>query len=98
MRSVIVEETKCEFKAVYLWMDFKIVINYIKNGTTNFGVFIAHRINEIRNNSTVNEWHYVSIRDNITDDLTRYKGFDSLQKASRWCNGPDFLYYYIRKP
>ena len=28
----------------------------------------------------------------IADDLTRYKGFDSLQKASRWGNGPDFLY------
>ena len=24
--------------------------------------------------------------------MTRYKGFDSLQKASRWGNGPDFLY------
>ena len=28
----------------------------------------------------------------IADDLTRYKGFDSLQKASRWCNDPNFLY------
>ena len=92
MRSVIIEETKCEFKAVYLWTDSKIVINYIKNETTNFGVFIAHRINEIRNNSTVNEWHYASTKDNIADDLTRYKWFDSLQKASGSCNGPDFLY------
>ena len=57
MRSVILEETKCELKAVYLWTDSKIVINYIKNKTTNFGVCIAHRINEIRNNSTVDEWH-----------------------------------------
>ena len=92
MRSVIIEETKCEFKAVHLWTDSKIVINYIKNETKNFGVIIAHRINEIRNNSTVNEWHYVSTKDNIADDLTRYKGFDSLQKTSRSCNGPDFLY------
>ena len=30
MRSVIIEEKKCEFKAVYLWMDSEIVINYIK--------------------------------------------------------------------
>ena len=30
MRSVIIEETKCEFKAVYLWTDSEIVINYIK--------------------------------------------------------------------
>ena len=55
MRSVIIEETKCEFKAVYLWTVSKIVINYLKNETTNFGVFITHRINEICNNSTVNE-------------------------------------------
>ena len=92
MRSVIIEETKCQFKAVYLWTDSKIVINYVKNETTNFGVFIAHRINEIHNNSKFNEWHYVSTKDNIADNLTRYKGFNSLQKASRWCNGPDFLY------
>ena len=36
MRSVIIEETKCQFKAVYLWTDSKIVINYLKNETTNF--------------------------------------------------------------
>ena len=92
IRLVIIEETKREFKAVYLWMDYKIVINYIKNETTNFGVFIAHHINEIDDNCTVNEWHYASTKDNIADDLTRYKGFDSLQKASRWYNRPDFLY------
>ena len=34
----------------------------------------------------------VSTKDNIADDLTRHKGFDSLHTASRWCNGPDFLY------
>ena len=73
MRSVIIEETKCEFKAVYLWTVSKIVINYLKNETTNFGVFITHRINEIRNNSKVNEWHYVSTKDNIADNLMRYR-------------------------
>ena len=40
----------------------------------------------------INEWHYVSTTDNVADDLTRYEGFNNLQKASRWCNGPDFLY------
>ena len=34
----------------------------------------------------------MSTKDNVADNLTRYKGFNSLQKASRWCNGPDFLY------
>ena len=73
MRSVIIEVTKCQFKAVYLWMDSKIVINCLKNKTTNFGVFIVHPINKIRNNSKVNEWHYVSTKDNIADNLMRYR-------------------------
>ena len=47
MRSVIVEETKCELKVVHLWKESKIVISYTKNDTTNFGVFIARCINEI---------------------------------------------------
>ena len=64
MRSVILEETKCELKVVYLWTDSKIVINYIKN-KTSFGVFIAHRMNEVHKNSTVNEWLYMSTKDNI---------------------------------
>ena len=89
---MIVEETKCELKVVYLWKESRIVISYIKNETTNFGVFIAHCINEIWNNSVVVEWHYVSNKDNVADDLTRYKWFDSLQKASRWFNGSHFLY------
>ena len=76
MRSVIVEETK--LKAMYLWTDSKIATHYIKSEATNFGVFIAHCINEIRNNSTVDEWHYVSTKDNAADDLTRYKGFSKL--------------------
>ena len=64
MRSVILEETKCELKVVYLWTDSKIVINYIKN-ETSFGVFIAHRMNEVHKKSTVNEWLYMSTKDNI---------------------------------
>ena len=54
-KIVIVEETNCEIKAVYLWTDFKIVIYYMKNETTNIKVFIAHRINEVRSNSTVDQ-------------------------------------------
>ena len=50
-KIVIVEETNCEIKAVYLWTDSEILIHYMKNETTNIKVFIAHRINEVRSNS-----------------------------------------------
>ena len=34
----------------------------------------------------------MSTKVNVADDLTRYKGFNGLQKAPKWCNGQDFLY------
>ena len=54
-KIVIVEETNCEIKAVYLWTDSEIVIHYMKNEITNIKVFIVHRINEVRSNSTVDQ-------------------------------------------
>ena len=38
---------------------FKTVISYISNEKTNFGVFIAHRVNKIRNSSKTEEWFYM---------------------------------------
>ena len=52
---MIVEETNCEIKAVYLWTNSEIVIHYMKNEITNIKVFIVHRINEVRSNSTVDQ-------------------------------------------
>ena len=59
--------------------------------TTNFGVYIAHRINEVRRSSSIEEWHYVPTKLNVADDLTRFSGFQTLTSQSRWCAGPEFL-------
>ena len=53
-------------------------MNYIKIEKTNFGVFIAYRVNEIRNSCKTEECFYVPTNENIADDLTQYKGFDNL--------------------
>ena len=65
--------------------------NYINNDKTNFGVFVSHRINEIRNISRREEWLHVPTNQNVVDDLTCYKGFDNLTNRSRWCIRPDIF-------
>ena len=45
------EELKIKVDNVYFYSDSKTVINYIRNDYSNFGVSVAHRIREIRNNS-----------------------------------------------
>ena len=77
---------------IFSWRNSKTVINYINKEKTNFGVFIAHGINEIRNSFKTKQWFYVPTNQNVADNLTRYKGFDNLTNRSRWCVGPDFLH------
>ena len=59
MKATILEKVKLQVKSVFLWCDSKAVINYINNEKTNFGVFIAHRVNKIRYSSKTEEWFYV---------------------------------------
>ena len=73
------------------WSDSKTVINYLKNETTNFRVYIARRVNEIRRSSTIEDWYYVHTKSNVAEDLTRFTGFQTLTSQSRWCAGPKFL-------
>ena len=48
-----------------------LLANYIRNNYFNFGVFAAHRVQEIRNNNETKQWYYVPSKLNIADDATR---------------------------
>ena len=91
MKNVILDEVKLGIKSVHFWCDSKTTINYLKNETTNFGVYIAHRVNEIRRSSSIEDWYYVPTKLNVADGLTRFTGFQTLTNQSRWCRGPEFL-------
>ena len=40
MKNVILDEVRFGIKSVHFWCGSKTVINYLKNETTNFGVYI----------------------------------------------------------
>ena len=48
LKNTKVNEILIEKRNKFLWTDSKIKLNYLNNNDTNFGVYIAHRINEIR--------------------------------------------------
>ena len=56
LKAAIVEELKLNIDIVHLWSDSAIVLKYIRNENVNFGQFIMHRANEIRNNSNIQDW------------------------------------------
>ena len=67
--------TKENITKLLLWTDSKAGLNYLRNEDRNFGVFVAHRVNEISNHTTFDDWHYVLTEENIADFTTRYQEF-----------------------
>ena len=47
LKTAVTEEINLEINKIYFWCDSKTVFNYIHNENSNFGVYVAHRINEI---------------------------------------------------
>ena len=63
----------------------------MRNEDKNFRFFLAHRVNEIRNHTTFNNWHYVPTEENIADYTTRYQEFPRLMNNKNCFYGPNIL-------
>ena len=80
-----------EMKEVF-WTDSKTVLGYINNDARRFHVFVGNRVQEIRERTSPNQWHYVGTKSNPADIATRGTGAQELVDNTLWWNGPDFLW------
>lgn len=83
-----------EFEGVvtqhHFWTDSRVVLGYIYNETKRFHVYVANRIQQIRDFSKPQQWHHVTTEQNPADHASR--GFDVQSlRASNWQTGPQFL-------
>ena len=74
---------------IFMWTDSAIVLQWI-NSTNKHTIFIASRVSEILENTSVDQWNHVAICDNPADADTRVMSAEALQSNS-WLSGPDFL-------
>ena len=71
--------------------DSKVVLGYIRNTTKKFKIFVASRIQQINENSEVNQWRYVPSKDNQVDHASHdLIDANSRGKCSTWVNRPQF--------
>ena len=92
LKTTILSELKLKVNQVFLWSDLSTVLKYIKNEKANFGQYIMHRSNEIRNNSNPHDWRYIPSDLNVADDCRRGVKFNDLSNNHRWITEPSFLY------
>ena len=75
----------------YFWTDSNVVLGYISNESRRFHVFVANRVQEIQNSTSVEQWNHVESKQNPADEASR--GVKSQELLhSRWTNGPAFLW------
>ena len=89
MQANLAQEMSIMFDKTYFWTDSKDVLGYIHNESRTFHVYVANRINDIREASYPNQWHHVSGAENPADVLSRKCDINSLNDM--WWSGPPFL-------
>lgn len=76
---------------VAFWSDSRTVVCWIRSHHRRYKPFVAHRIAEILEDSTVTEWRWIPTGENVADDATRPAWPPKFDAGSRWLCGPVFL-------
>ena len=76
---------------VFYWTDSMTVLRYLRNVSTSFKTFVAHRVQQIQDITDINSWNYVPTDKNPADLASRGMSPEDEPKMDLWVNGPQFL-------
>ena len=91
MSIFLKEELGLEIDQEYFWTDSRVVLGYINNEARRFHVFVANRVQKIRDNTKPEQWFHVSSENNPADHASRGLSVHDIVN-SNWLNGPSFLW------
>ena len=74
---------------VFMWTDSTTVLDWL-NSTSKHSIFLANRVSEILEHTSVEGWNHVASIDNTADAGTHGMSAEVLQ-SSCWTKGPGFL-------
>ena len=92
MSKLIKEELDIKDYEETYWTDSKVTLGYINNELKRFKICVANRVQTIKENSNVEQWKYISSKDNPADDGSRGLAATKVNKGARWFNRPAFLW------
>ena len=97
MKVKLLEESNISINKVYFWVDSATVLRYIRNENKRFSVFVSHRVNEIRSNSNIADWHFIEGKLNVAGDCSRVIKCKDFTPNSRYLKRPEFLQEFSLK-
>lgn len=84
-------ELQLKIDEEFFWTDSQVVLGYIKNEARRFHVFVANRVQKIRNTTDPKQWFYIETNQNPADHASRGLKVAELID-SNWLSGPEFLW------
>ncbi|XP_029922895.1 uncharacterized protein LOC115370126 [Myripristis murdjan] len=91
MSVMLKEELQLKIEKECFWTDSQVVLAYINNEARRFHVFVANRVQLIREKTDPNNWHYVDTTQNPADFASRGLHATDIPSAG-WLSGPKFLW------
>ena len=92
MSAIIRKELQYEDLVEYYWTDSQVVLGYLRNTHKRFKVFVANRVQQIREHTDVSQWNYVPSKMNPADCASRGLTGSNKKHLHLWFNGPEFLW------
>ena len=74
------------------WTDSGSVLGYIRFESKRFKLFVANRVEFIKDHSDKSQWHYISSKQNSKDYASRGIDVCNDDKVKRWYLGQQFLW------
>lgn len=85
------KEHRIEVSRTVYWTDSSTVVHWIKHDMRRYTPFVAHRLGEIAELTSKEEWRWLPTDRNVADDATRLTNAPILI-TDRWFQGPSFLH------
>ncbi|XP_063911207.1 uncharacterized protein LOC135128239 [Zophobas morio] len=91
--DAVLKTVKVPIQNKYFWTDSKIALAWISSPSSSLKTFVANRVAEIQNLSSIEEWRYVPSISNPADIISRGTTANKLLNNDFWFHGPSFLSY-----
>ncbi|XP_027004017.2 uncharacterized protein LOC113643787 [Tachysurus fulvidraco] len=91
MSVMLKAELEIKIDEEFFWTDSQVVLAYINNEARRFNVFVANRVQLIRECTDPSQWHYVDTAQNPADHASRGLEAGEISSVS-WLSGPKFLW------
>ena len=89
--NFVKRESTLPISQTFFWSDSTTVIQWVRNSHKRQQTFIANRVSEILETTTVHQWRHCPGDINPADDATRGIPIADLTETCRWFTGPSFL-------